>query len=461
MAAPTEQPELDTQIETELVRIVRGDRFKYVDGVPIALLIAVALSGAFPKLGAAHPVAAIVWVLTQSVWAIAGVVEWQRSRRLVPPEPARKQHLRLAILWASHGALWGSMVPVFWSGTNVTNESLVCIAALGVIVSSFAQLSPLRLVFLADVSALFAITEATFVWVGGPLVEILAILFPLFTAVVLRYGWQLSGRYEQAVRLQLQNEQLANSLGVARSRAEAASRAKSQFLANMSHELRTPLNAVLGFSEMIASRTMTRNIERHYEYAELINQSGRHLLNLIDDILDLAKIEAGSLTLHETAIDLEALFKETLVLLEPKARQGSCTLDYEITGHWGQVRADERAIKQIVLNLLSNSLKFTRPGGRVTAFAFGAKDGGVTIGVRDTGVGIAEEDQVRVFEDFGQGRHDIVTADKGTGLGLPIVRGLAAAHGGTVSLVSEVGKGTTVFVALPASRTIARHQLAS
>jgi len=212
---------------------------------------------------------------------------------------------------------------------------------------------------------------------------------------------------------------------------------------------------------MIATRTMVKNIEKHYEYAELIHRSAHHFLTLINDILDLAKIEAGSFTLRETEVDLASLIEDALALLEPKAEQGGCLLKSEVTPGLRHLRADERALKQIFLNLLSNALKFTPAGGTVTAFAAETADGGVDFGVRDTGVGIAQEDQTRVFENFGQGRHDVVTADKGTGLGLPIVKGLAEAHGGEVRLASQPGHGTTVTVSLPSSRMLPRLQLAS
>ena len=453
--------ELERNIDEELVRIAVGTRIQYADGVPFAILIAIALCGAFPSLGTANPTHAAVWVLSEIAFAIAGVCEWRRYQLRGAAISAREQELRLAALWTCHGLVWGSLVPTFWDGSNPTNESILCTLILGVMVGSFFMLSPVRTVFAANIIAVVGVTEVTFLLEGGTLATTLSIILPLFTAMIVRYGWTLSSKYEQAVRLHLQNEHLATSLNAAVDRAENASKAKSQFLANMSHELRTPLNAILGFSEMIAARTMIKNVEKHYEYAELIQRSAHHFLTLINDILDLAKIEAGSFTLRETDVDLGLLTRDSLSLMEAKAEQGQCRLTCEIAPNLGRLRADERSLKQIMLNLLSNALKFTPAGGTVTAFAFEEVDGGVTFGVRDTGVGIAEDDRVRVFENFGQGRHDVVTVDKGTGLGLPIVKGLTEAHGGTVRLVSEVGQGTTVSVRLPAERVISNLALAS
>jgi two-component system cell cycle sensor histidine kinase PleC len=248
---------------------------------------------------------------------------------------------------------------------------------------------------------------------------------------------------------------------VARERAEGASRAKSQFLANMSHELRTPLNAILGFSELISSRAFADDLGKHYEYAELIHGSGQHLLTLINDVLDLAKIEAGGFELREAEVDLARLIEETVRLMMPRAQSGGCFLGVDAARGLPLAFADERALKQILLNLLSNAIKFTQAGGWVSAFARVEPDGGIAFGVVDSGIGIASEDQARVFQSFGQGRHDVAITDKGTGLGLPIAQGLAQAHGATIALESATGAGTRVTVHLPRSRVRAKMKAAS
>jgi signal transduction histidine kinase len=176
------------------------------------------------------------------------------------------------------------------------------------------------------------------------------------------------------------------------------------------------------------------------------------LLALINDILDLAKIEAGRWKLEEAEQDLRNIAEDAMQLVQWRAKDNGATLENGIAEHTPLVWGDERALKQILLNLLSNAVKFTPEHGRVTAFAFLDDDGGLVFGVRDTGVGIAPEDQQRVFDSFGQGKHDVAIADKGTGLGLAIVKGLTESHGGHVSLQSEVGKGTTVSVHLPPQR---------
>ena len=291
----------------------------------------------------------------------------------------------------------------------------------------------------------------------------LAMVTPFYVWYIAAIAKQNHSRARAAIVLVEERDALLAELVIAklesdrgRERAEAASLAKSQFLANMSHELRTPLNAILGFSEVISTRMFHETPERNYEYAALINTSGHHLLALINDILDLAKIEAGRWKLEEGAIDLHRVADDALQLVQWRAKDANARLVNEIDPQADLVYGDERAIKQILLNLLSNAMKFTPEHGCITAFAFPGEDGGMIFGVSDTGVGIALEDQSHVFDSFGQGKHDVALPDKGTGLGLAIVKGLAEAHGGHVTLESEVGKGTRVSVHLPASRVRAR-----
>jgi len=260
----------------------------------------------------------------------------------------------------------------------------------------------------------------------------------------------LLGQERDALLAELVIAKLESDKG--REQAEAASLAKSQFLANMSHELRTPLNAILGFSEMISSRLFEKEPARNVEYASLINSSGKHLLTLINDILDLAKIEAGRWQLEESEVDLHRTAEDALQLVTWRAKDTNAVLENTVDTGLEMVFADERAIKQILVNLLSNAVKFTPENGRVTVFAQRIAGGGIVFGVSDTGIGISAEDQQKVFDSFGQGKHDVAIADKGTGLGLAIVKGLAEAHGGRVMLESQVGKGTKVSVHLPAAR---------
>jgi len=250
--------------------------------------------------------------------------------------------------------------------------------------------------------------------------------------------------------LELEAQQIA--LEESRAAAVSANVTKSRFLANMSHELRTPLNAILGFSEIIHGRLFGDSAERYADYAADIHSSGRRLLTLIDDILDLSKIEAGKLELFEARLELDAQIDAAVGLVEARAAAKFVRLFLEPEASLDIV-ADERALQQILVNLLTNAVKFTRAHGEVRVRAYREVDGSTIVAVEDTGIGISPADMAHVFESFGQARHDIVaTGERGTGLGLPIVKGLVEAHGGTFTIESAVGVGTKAMVKFPPER---------
>ena len=233
------------------------------------------------------------------------------------------------------------------------------------------------------------------------------------------------------------------------SRLEVANQHKSKFLANMSHELRTPLNCIIGGSELLKDGIVGPLTERQARWASDIHESGMHLLALINDILDLSKIEAGRMELRVTRLDLPSAIGSAVILVKDRAARHGIRLSSVIEPDVGPVAADERKLKQILLNLLSNAVKFTPDGGEVTVRARRV-EGGVEIAVADTGVGIAKTDQEAVFEAFRQGENDYNKAE-GTGLGLALARDLAQLHGGALRLESEPGRGSTFTVFLPAA----------
>jgi signal transduction histidine kinase len=228
---------------------------------------------------------------------------------------------------------------------------------------------------------------------------------------------------------------------------EVASQHKSEFLANMSHELRTPLNAIIGFSEVLSERMFGELNEKQEEYLKDIYASGTHLLSLINDILDLSKIEAGRMELELSDFHLPQAIENALTLVRERAGRRGIALAHTMDERLGEIRGDERKIKQVLLNLLSNAIKFTPEGGRIEVAA-APKDGSVEISVSDTGVGIAPEDQERVFEEFRQ----VGTADKkaeGTGLGLTLCRKFVELYGGRIWVKSRVGVGSTFKFTIP------------
>jgi PAS domain S-box-containing protein len=243
---------------------------------------------------------------------------------------------------------------------------------------------------------------------------------------------------------------LADELESARRAADLANLGKSNFLANMAHELRTPLNAINGFSEIILNEMFGAiQPERYKGYVEFIHQGGSHLLSLINDILDLSKIEAGKMELHIEVLPTEQVAYQAIESLRKTAEDRRITLRADIAGDCPILHADARAARQILLNLLSNAVKFTPHFGSVTISARRSGETGITIEVADTGIGMSAEDIVKALEPYGQVESDLSKKQQGTGLGLPLVKSLAELHGGAMSVQSEKGRGTVVTVVLP------------
>ena len=236
---------------------------------------------------------------------------------------------------------------------------------------------------------------------------------------------------------------------------EIANRTKSEFLANMSHELRTPLNAIIGFSEIIKDETFGPvGSTKYRDYADDINESGLHLLALINDILDLSKVESGASELHEENIEVLGVANAVRKLVVGLARKGKVELELDVSDDISVLHADERKVKQILLNLLSNSIKFTPEGGKVTLKIWSRSSSGYVFQVIDTGIGIAFEDIPKALAPFKQIDSGLSRRHQGTGLGLPLTKSLVEMHGGYLDLQSEVGVGTTVTVRFPAERIV-------
>ena len=243
---------------------------------------------------------------------------------------------------------------------------------------------------------------------------------------------------------------LAAGYAAARDQADAATRAKSEFLANMSHELRTPLNAVIGFSEVLCKEMFgPLGHAKYLEYARDIQASGMHLLELIGDVLDLSKIEAGKLELRREAVDLAELITSAARLIEQKAEEVGLCLEVSLPPDLPLLWADRRAVRQMLINLLSNAIKFTPAGGSVRLAAF-ADAGGVRFVVSDTGIGIPEAELGKVLQPFEQASNVAGGGYGGTGLGLPLVKSLIEEHGGSLSIASRLGEGVTVSLHFPA-----------
>lgn len=396
-----------------------------------------------------------------------GVVAYSFLASSPEKQAARNWTFDAAFGYALFAVSWGSQAFLFWRHGDDLNQMLILLLTACTLAGNAALVGaskPLTIIGYAIYGFALVVDPLR---EGGVIYDGLAVLAFGYVCYMAYMSRQIYFTARDMLLLRDDKNALIEKLAqskeesdLARERAEAASRAKSEFLANMSHELRTPLNAILGFSEMIFSNVLDTNPAKHKEYAKLVHESGNHLLALVNDILDLAKIESGELVLREAEVDLGMLIGESVLLLADQAAVAHLDLVAETERGLPTLQADGRALRQILINLLSNAIKYTPAGGEVAVFARLSDAGEIVFGVRDTGIGIDPRDQLRVFSSFGQGRHD-VASDKGTGLGLAIVKGLCEAHGGRITLASELGEGTCVTIALPAARARPRLKRAS
>ena len=274
---------------------------------------------------------------------------------------------------------------------------------------------------------------------------------------VLAIGQDITEHKERARALAEAHEQLrrqASNLNLdERQAAQAASRAKSAFLAHMSHEFRSPLNAILGFSEVIRGLHFGREqVEKYAEYSGYIHQAGTHLLALIDDILDIAKVEAGKLELQHSSFDLVELLDECARMMRPMVDGRGLALHVTGAAAGLSLTADRRRVKQMIVNLLSNAIKFTHAGGRVELSAQRMKDRSIAVTVADTGIGMSDDQIAVALEPFGRVENSAIKDPTGTGLGLPIVKNLIEAHGGRLQIASALNRGTIARLVFPAAQ---------
>ncbi|MBL9097570.1 MAG: hypothetical protein JNK07_11640 [Alphaproteobacteria bacterium] len=405
-----------------------------------------------------------IWFAAVCVALVPGHVlnvMFHRSGKKVDETP---QWERLfAIQWAIFAAVWALPSFVFWDFMNETGHLLMGVIMSCSVAGSAALQAPHPRLAAVTITPYAAALTIPSLLEGGTLYYGLAALGAGFVLFMVHLARHIYATSRDMLMLREDRVELIEQLTAAkidsdkaRQRAETASQAKSEFLANMSHELRTPLNAILGFSEIMKGEVFgSLGSPQYTEYARHINDSGQHLLGLINDVLDLAKIEAGRFVVRAVEMDVREAIDHALRLFTVQAAEGNITLKADVDPGLPLLLADERGMRQVLLNLISNAVKFTPAGGRVTVFARRSPSGGMDVGVSDTGCGIDPADINTVFEAFGQGRHDVATRDKGTGLGLPIVRGLIEAHGGKVKLDSELGKGTTFTCSFPRERLTA------
>ena len=341
-------------------------------------------------------------------------------------------------------------------------------AAFGILVARFylprfggsssiqIVLAGIGLALLNSLWALMLPDDAEAVFLFQVILVVGVICYPLALFMMVHFIGSEIQRLDQVDALKRLNARLAalnDDLNLAKDAAEMANRTKTEFLANMSHELRTPLNAILGFSELIRDQRLgPAATARYIDYASDIHASGRHLLSIIEDLLDLSKIESGHYALHEAETSASEVIEAAVRLVLDRARAKRIVLETQIDRTLPGIYGDARALKQVVLNLLTNAVKFTPEQGRVVVSAQPLADGAVQISVQDSGEGIAPDLVERVMQPFEQGDPSLTKKQDGVGLGLSIVRRLVDLHEGEFRLESELGRGTCAIVILPPLR---------
>ena len=433
------------KIEKEKIRLGFGHWTHYVDGVPFAIGLAVLMTGLWPAIGHTTPAVAAAWVGAALLWAAGGLSAYFYFRRNEEKHPlAFWQQLTFAVR-LSNAFVWGAFAWVFWEPGNPVNQAIVCTVTLAIVVTTFFALSMHWRLLLMALAMNTAMQWSAFVYYGEPVGQVFVVLFPLFVLVLVNYGSTATARYHEALKLRFENEALAQAV-------IRANKAKSDFLASMSHELRTPLNAIIGYSELIQQQTFGPITPARYAgYVDDIGASGLHLLRMINDILDLAKIEAGKRELTVAPVKLSDVAADAMRLIGPIAARAHVSMMFDAKSD-ATVRADERAVKQMMINLLSNAVKFSRPGGIAVLFVEALPDNRVAFGVRDTGVGMTAEEQQKALEPFEQAGSKETVEGHGTGLGLPIVKGLIEAHQGALRIESSHGLGSKIWVEFPQER---------
>jgi two-component system cell cycle sensor histidine kinase PleC len=364
---------------------------------------------------------------------------------------------QLSWLQLALGLTWGITLWLLWVQGDPTNNVFCVLAMTSMLWAATVTRAMHRRLYAIGFVSMGGLYWLRLLTGTTSVAHLLAVLLTVWLVYILSMGFSIRRNVIEMLENRFANETMTDDLKHARDEAqhkrreaEEANRSKTAFLANMSHELRTPLNAILGFSELIANEALGQDVpERYRNYARDINESGAHLLSLINDLLDVAKIEAGRMEIEPRPLDLADAIETARRLIAPKLVGKGQTLVLQVEPDLPRLWADERAVKQILINLLSNANKFTPEDGRIALSCGRANEAGVLIAVEDNGIGIPADKLGAIFQPFAQAdnRYDRVAG--GTGLGLALVKGLSELHGGRTWIESVEGHGTRVFVYLP------------
>ena len=308
-----DSPDTAALIEREKIRLAYGTWVQYVDGRVFAVLLTLLMCGLVPSVGSTAPWIGALWLTVDFIWSAISSFLAQSYFRHAAARPRASWGFVLGGIWVAHGLIWGLAVVLYWDASNPANQAILCTIAVGVMVSYLATLAPSFPTLMGALASLGGVAWLQLIVGGGTLAPVFLVMLPCFVFLLANYSYQAAQKYHNALRLRYENEVLARDL-------MKANQAKSNFLASMSHELRTPLNAILGYADLIRQRTFGPIAPARYAvYVEDIHSSGEHLLKMINDLLDLAKIEAGKRDFNFTALSLQAIAQEAVKLVEPHA----------------------------------------------------------------------------------------------------------------------------------------------
>ncbi|THF59902.1 sensor histidine kinase [Ollibium composti] len=445
--------------DRELLKLHARAMVSGVTAIPL-LVVAIAAAGLFAGMGVEILIWALLAVTCYTALALIARRIDHTEAADVKPAQARRDfllaHFASGLGWAYFASLGCNACALDQFPIVKAVILLLAMAATAIMTSSLS--GALLATFVVPVAAYAGI--GTSLWVPAEAIMlVLLVVALLFFAYVARHlnrstVMLLSFRTEKD-GLIAELETAKSMSDEARRRAEEANLAKSRFLASMSHELRTPLNAILGFSEVMAKEVLgSMGNPTYRDYADDIHDSGQHLLDLINEILDLSRIEAGRYQLNEEPVMLLHIAEDCCHMMELRARNKDIRIIQDFEATLPRLFADERAVRQIVLNLLSNAIKFTPTGGEVRVRVGWTAGGGQYVSVRDNGPGIPADEIPVVLSAFGQGSIAIKSAEQGTGLGLPIVQGLIAMHDGEFQLHSKLREGTEAIAIFPPTRVM-------
>jgi signal transduction histidine kinase len=368
---------------------------------------------------------------------------------------ARKWSWPIALVMAMAGLVWGFLGFASFQVTDSEMRIFVLFVVTSLMAGalvSYTAYIPACFAFLLGAALPLA---AAFLSEGTSSAMLMGGVAAAFFGVLVAIGRSSNASITALIELQFEKSALVSDLRRARDAAEQASRVKSQFLANMSHELRTPLNAIIGFSDIVRNQLFGPLGNPRYEhYLSDIHQSGHHLLRLVNDILDISKLEAGAMEISEGEVELKDIVVDSVNLVRTQAATRGVSVTVDLPDRLPRLCADELRLKQVVLNLLSNAVKFSHPGGEVNLSARLGPGSELAIAVRDSGIGMDASDIRLALQPFRQVENELSRPHEGTGLGLPLAKALIEKHGGTLRIASERDVGTTVTVTLPASRLL-------